>query len=119
MLRSTILALTVILPIAYVALTWHQFGSIHPCGILKNRMTPYRVQVEREAAMALERQHSQLGQASRFEDPTVRKLIQEDWHRIEAAPQTAARQLDAEIAQLSFTQCVAQAINWNPPKAQP
>lgn len=67
--------------------------------------------------MALERQHSQRGEATRFEDPEIRKLIQQDWQRIRAAPEIAAAKLDKEIAPFTLGQCISEVFSWRSPEA--
>ena len=80
-------------------------------------MMPYRIEVERKAAMALERKHSQRGEATHFNDPEIRTLIKQDWQRIHAAPEIAAAKLDEEIARLSLSRCISEVISWRPPEA--
>jgi len=99
--------------ISYFGFTWYHYGSVHPCGILKARMLPYRVDVERQAAMALERKHSKEGEATQFRDPEIRRMIQQDWQRINAAPEIAAQKIDAEIATFSLRQCIVDALTWH------
>jgi hypothetical protein len=77
-------------------------------------MLPYRVDLEREAAMALERKHSREGEDSQFRDPEIRRMIQQDWQRINAAPEIAAKKIDMEIAALSLAQCIVDALTWQP-----
>lgn len=105
-----------IIAVGYFGFTRYQYGSSHPCGILKAKMMPYRVAAERKAAMAVERSHSQRGEATRFEDPEIRQLIRQDWQRIQAAPETASAELDDEIAHLTLGQCISQVVSWHPPE---
>jgi len=107
--------LTLIILALYLSLTWYFFDSSSPCGILQARMMPHRTETIKAQAMQSEREHSKLGEATRFEDPQVRKLIEEDWKKIQEAPQTAAKELREEISRLSFTECIYKAITWTPP----
>ena len=113
-MRTAIL-LSLLMATGYLGFTWYRYGSVHPCGILKARMLSYRVDVERKAAMALEREHSQQGEATLFRDPEIRRMIQQDWQRINAAPEIAAKKLEMEIATFTLSQCIAGAATWHPP----
>jgi hypothetical protein len=99
----------------YVSLSRYLFGSSSPCGILEARMRPYRIQLERDAAFEIERKHSLEGEATQFTNPQIRRLIAEDWKRIEAAPETATKKLREEISQLNGLQCAWRAMTWEPP----
>ena len=82
-------------------------------------MLPYRVNSETKAAMVLERKHSRQGEASHFEDPAIRRTIQQDWQRINAAPEIAAKKLQAEISSFTLSRCIVDVLTWDPPEALP
>lgn len=105
--------------IIYFTLTWYFFGSSSPCAILRARMLPHRIETIRSQAIQLEREHSKLGEMTKFEDPNIRKLLEEDWKKIEQAPEIAAKELDEEISRLGFTECIYRAITWSPPTNSP
>lgn len=96
----------------YVTLTRYLFGSSSPCGILEARMRPHWIELERSAALEIERKHSLDGEATQFKNPEIRRLIAEDWKRIEAAPETATKNLRKEISELSTGQCAWKMITW-------
>ena len=111
---SVLFLLSLIILAIYFSLTWYFFGSSDPCDILQARMMPHRVETIRTRAMQSEREHSRLGEMTRFEDPEIRRLIEEDWKKIQEAPQTAMKELREEISRLSLTECIYQAITWTP-----
>jgi len=111
------ISLLVVITIGYIGFTWQRYGSTHPCVILKAMMLPHRSDIERKAAMALERKHSQQGEATHFQDPEIRKMIQQDWERINAAPEIAAKKLDLELATFPLSRCIVEALTWHPPEA--
>ena len=116
-MRAAILSI-LLLAIGYFGFSWYQYGSLHPCGILKARMLPYRVDVERQAAIILERKHSKEGEATQFRDPEIRRMIQQDWQRINAAPEIAEKKIEMEIATFTLGQCVVNALTWHPSDSQ-
>ncbi len=82
-------------------------------------MRPYRIELERGMAFDIERRHSKLGEATQFRDPEIKRLIDEDWKRIEEAPDTAVRKLHQEVSELTIAQCAWKAITWGPPDKKP
>ena len=98
----------------YFSLTWYFFGSSKPCEILRARMLPHRTEMIRSEATRLEREHSELGQMTKFEDPNIRKLLEEYRKRVEQAPEIAVKELREEISRLGPIQCIYRAITWVP-----
>ena len=82
-------------------------------------MRTYRIELETAAAFEIERRHSLEGEATQFKSPQIRRLIAEDWKRIQAAPETATKKLRKEISELSTAQCAWKAITWEPPVRRP
>ena len=99
----------------YISLTLYLFASSHPCGILEARMRANRIELERDAAFEIERRHSKEGESTQFKNPDIRRSLEDDWKRIQAAPETAIGKLRKELSELNIAQCAWRSITWESP----